>query len=570
MDTSRAPEKSRAVPLILAAVIFVLWMAPGLTNRDLWKADEPYSFGMIHHILKTGDWVVPTLAGMPFMEKPPAFFLTAAGFARLFSPWLELHDGARLACAFYLLLTVLFVGLAAKELLGNNALPITMIMLIGSTGLQVTSHKLITDNAMIAGLAMTMYGLTLCRRRPLLGGVLLGTGAGLGFMSKGLLAPGLVALTALALPAVFSEWRKKEYLRTLLASGIAVLPWAVIWPLALYLRDRGQFIEWFWYQNLGRFLGYAYVGREFSLTYYFVNLPWFALPAFPIALWALWQLRSLKRIRPEMQVPLVMFLVMFIVLTLSSSIRNIYALPLLLPVILLAAIGMDSFPQKARRVMNVVSLWLFGILACLLWFSWFASLKGSPAFIVDRLYRLQPDHVVVFNRNLFAIACAYSVLWIAMIAYSSRFAHAYLINWTAGTVLAWGLLMSIWLPWLDAGSGYRSLFESLRENIPYRCNFVITQGLGESERALLEYYAGVKSMSVEGRGVWDCDYLLLQDGSLQAAPPAGPEWQLVWQMKRPSEASNRPAKEIFTLLQRRGGKQLCQEAVKVPSYRLYN
>jgi TonB family protein len=44
-----------------------------------------------NHILQTGDWVVPTLAGEPFMEKPPAFFVTAAAFASLFGGVLEVQ-----------------------------------------------------------------------------------------------------------------------------------------------------------------------------------------------------------------------------------------------------------------------------------------------------------------------------------------------------------------------------------------------------------------------------------------------------------------------------------------------
>ena len=68
--------------LLFIVVLCTLWIFPGLIGRDPWKPDEAYSFGLVYHILQTGDWVVPTLAGEPFMEKPPIFFLTAAFFAR--------------------------------------------------------------------------------------------------------------------------------------------------------------------------------------------------------------------------------------------------------------------------------------------------------------------------------------------------------------------------------------------------------------------------------------------------------------------------------------------------------
>lgn len=546
----------KIISLVLVAALFLLWMAPGLVGRDLWKADEPYSFGLIYHIVKTGDWVVPTLAGEPFMEKPPIFYLTAAGFARLFSPWLPIHEAARLACVFFMLLTAVFMGLAAKELLGKGSISITIVVLIGSAGLQEVAHKLITDLAMIAGISIAMYGLAVCGRRYVLGGVLIGTGAGLGFMSKGLLAPGFIGLTALAMPAIFVEWRRKTYFHSLLISFAAALPWLTLWPLALYLRSPDLFIEWFWYQNLGRFLGYAHVGRKFSWTFYFVNLPWFALPALPIASWVIWRERRALRTYSGVSLPLILFLVMLAVLTLSSSIRDIYALPMLLPLSLLAAAGAGSFPGRAKNVINRLDVYLFGTVACLLWIGWIIMISGVPATLAHKLYRMQPDFMPAFSGLSFAVACLYTFLWLLFVFRSARFEHSYLLNWTAGTVLALGLLMSIWLPWFEAGSGYRPLFMSLKSKIPDRCGFVMAKGLGESERALLEYYTGVIPRTVAGNGAWDCDILLMQSGEERLAPPPGTDWQVIWERWRPS-TTDRP-KEIFTLLQRKGGKQICR------------
>ena len=56
--------------LVLAAVI-AAWIAAGLFRHDPWKPDEADTFGLVYHILQTDDWLVPTLAGQPFMEKPP-------------------------------------------------------------------------------------------------------------------------------------------------------------------------------------------------------------------------------------------------------------------------------------------------------------------------------------------------------------------------------------------------------------------------------------------------------------------------------------------------------------------
>jgi 4-amino-4-deoxy-L-arabinose transferase-like glycosyltransferase len=242
----------------LLILLSAAWILPGLVGHEPWKPDEAYSFGLVYHILQTGDWVVPTLAGEPFMEKPPLFYVTAALFAGLCSPWLPLHDGARLASGFYLALTLLFTALAARELYGRGR--VAALALLACLGLAPLAHLLITDTALLAGLALGLYGFTLFARRHVFGGLCLGTGAGIAFLSKGLLGPGLLGLTALLLPLLHRHWRTRAYLLLLLTAAGAALPWLLGWPLALYLRSPELFGVWFWDNNVGRFLGSSGLG----------------------------------------------------------------------------------------------------------------------------------------------------------------------------------------------------------------------------------------------------------------------------------------------------------------------
>ncbi|HEX5464552.1 MAG TPA: glycosyl transferase, partial [Burkholderiales bacterium] len=100
--------------IALVGLLCVAWILPGLIGHDPWKPDEAYSFGLIYHIIRHGDWVVPMLAGQPFLEKPPLYYLTAAAFAKAFSPPLALHDAARLASGFYMAIVFLFTGFAGR------------------------------------------------------------------------------------------------------------------------------------------------------------------------------------------------------------------------------------------------------------------------------------------------------------------------------------------------------------------------------------------------------------------------------------------------------------------------
>src|SRR5205814_10241419 len=169
-------------------------------------------------------------------------------------------------------LALLFTYLAADK---RIAAP---LLLAASLGYLQHAHQLITDNALVAGIAMGLYGLR--DAKPLL----LGTGAGIAFLSKGLLGPGVLGLTALVLP-LFPGWRYswKRWHWALAAFA----PWALIWPLLLYRHSPQLFHEWFLVNNFGRFSGSAGLGGELDHWHYAKALPWFALPAWPLALWAI-------------------------------------------------------------------------------------------------------------------------------------------------------------------------------------------------------------------------------------------------------------------------------------------
>src|SRR6185369_17226067 len=119
MPASAGPNVTQQpIPLNWVCMLAAAWLLPGLIGHDPWKPDEAYSFGLVYHLIQTGDWVVPTLAGEPFMEKPPLFYITAALFAKAFSWLLPLHDAARLASGFYMTLTFILIGSTARELHG--------------------------------------------------------------------------------------------------------------------------------------------------------------------------------------------------------------------------------------------------------------------------------------------------------------------------------------------------------------------------------------------------------------------------------------------------------------------
>ena len=75
---------AQAAPSFALLTLCAAWILFTLVGHDPWKPDEAYSFGLVLDFLERGDWVVPMLAGEPFLEKPPLFFITASAFARAF------------------------------------------------------------------------------------------------------------------------------------------------------------------------------------------------------------------------------------------------------------------------------------------------------------------------------------------------------------------------------------------------------------------------------------------------------------------------------------------------------
>lgn len=524
-------------------LLCLAWIIPGLVGHQPWKPDDAYSFGLVHHILKSGDWLVPTLADQPFMEKPPLYFMTAAIFTKLFSPLLAPHDAARLASGFFMALTLLFTGLSGRELGGKGQGRISVLLLLGCLGLLIRAHQLLTDIAQLAGFAVALYGLSISLRRPILAGLALGTGAGIGFMSKGLLAPGILGLIALALPFFFHAWRTKGYWYCLLYATLAALPWLLIWPGALYLRSPELFHIWFLANSFGRFFGFAGLESSNGHGFYLINLPWYAWPALPIALWTLWRE---KLARPEIQLPTAAFLIMLLVLSAASESRELYAMPMLLPLCLLATTSVDTLKRGAANALNWFGIMTFGFFAGLLWFFWFALMTGHPARNAEHLLEMQPGYTPEFSPLAFTVALLFTLSWLTTLIATRKLARGRraIINWSAGVTLLWGIASTICLPWIDTGKSYQAMIASLLQSLPsnYRC--IASDNLGEPQRAMLDYYANIVTRRTNISGKIECDVLLVQGTTHNPLKlPLG--WRQLWEGARPGDNS-----EHFWLLQR--------------------
>lgn len=492
-----------AVLLLLA--LFAAWLVPGLLGHDPWKPGEAYTFGLVYHIVQSGDWLAPALPGEPYMGKAPLFLWTAALFAQSFGDVLPLHDAARLASAFYVLLALLFTWLAADR---RVAAP---LLLAGCLGYLQHAHQLLPDNALVAGMAIGLYGLRESR------GWAIGTGAGIAFLSEGLLGPcvlGLIALLLPVLPAWRGSWRTWGWALATFA------PWALVWPWLLYRHSPELLHEWFRVNNPGRFAGESALAGVLDPWHYAKALPWFALPAWPLALWSLARRPGL----PEVQFGFLSFALIFGVLSAGSSAGTLYGLPMLVPLALLAAVELESFPRWLGWPMEQLAAWAGAFVGIALWAAWAAFLYGwRPVFLSQG----SPGFTPRFEPALLGGAVAVTAVWLLSFDLQPRLP----VRWLATVALAWGLATTLWLPWLDHAKSYRGVFADLRKHVPSDAGCVASGGLGESQRAMLQYFAGPLTVRNEKA---DCRLLLVQTPTSRAPEPDA-QWRLAWQGARPGD-----------------------------------
>lgn len=513
----------------LLGALILIWVFTGLVGHDPWKPDEAQGFGVVYSMLESGDWLVPTLVGEPYMDKPPLYYWTAALSASLFAPLLPLHDGARLASGLYVGLALLFIGLAGRKLYGENRGWAAAIILIGCIGMLVRAHQMITDLPLLAGCAMMLFGYSLSQERALRAGLLIGTGVGIGFMSKGFIAPVLFVLTAAALPALFGQWRVRSYYSSIAIAALFALPWLTVWPLLLYQHSPRLFADWAWTHNIGHWLDYARHGPGRESFYYLKNLPWLAWPALPLAAWAVWQSRHRLAQRDDLQLPLAAFGVMLVTLSFVPNIKEVFALPMLLPVALLATASLSSLKRGAANALDWFGLMTFALAAIAMWWGWAGLLLDNHAKITLWLKDYQPGFEPSFDAAPFWIAIAATVLWLVLVWRVGRSMRRAVTNWAAGITLTWVLAMTLWLPWLDSGKSYRNMVASLKQSMPqhYRC--VGYDYLGDGQRAMLHYFGGI--LTREDRKE-RCDLRLIQGQRLSKPLLDETRWEKIWEGSR--------------------------------------
>ncbi len=506
----------------LALIVFLTlaWMLPGLLGHEPWKPDEAYNFGLVRHMMESGNWLTFHLPDESPFASPPLYFMTAAVFGKLLSPILSLPDAMRLATGFYMGLALIFIALSGRILYGKGRYAV--LILAGSLGLLGHAHQLIPDSALFAGCAMAILGFSMIGKNSF-GGVLAGTGMGIGFMSKGLIAIAYFFPILLILPLM-----EKRGISFLLAALLSLLPWG-IWPYLLHLQHPALFEAW-WKSSFSDTLGLASAPRR-SLFFYPGTLAWFAWPTLPLAAVALWRERT-RLSDIGIRLPLLIFSVMLLVLVLTRTERELYAMPMLLPLSLLATASIARMRRSAASAFNWFGILTFGMMALLFWTGWIAMMTGHPAYIAAKIHHYHPDFSGHFSFFPFLFASLVTLLWVFLVIRTEHNGVRAVINWTSGIVMVWAILMTLWLPFLDSVKSYREMFLSMKKAMPHRYTCMKGRHLGDAQRAMLDYYLGIDTVK---KG--NCSLVLVQTVSSDRHRPEG--LRKIWEGARAGDRKER-------------------------------
>jgi len=513
-------------PGVVVAALCALWMIPGLIGRDPWKPDEAVVFGVVYQMIVSGDWTIPALAGEPFLRYPPFYYLSAAVAGKMFGAFLPLHDAVRLVNLVYSVLTFGLIAASARELNGSGRGWIAPALMLGCIGLVFPAHLLTPDNALLTAFAAALFGLALSARRPVRGGLILGTGIGLAFLSKGIAGSVAIALSVAVLAAVAPRYRTRDAAISALAALGAALPWLVLWPATLFASAPELFGEWL-AGDLDRYFGNGLLrSNRASIFYYLGVLPWFAWPMLPFAAWTVWHARRTLR-EPAIVVPLVMFLVTLLVLSGSHEQREILALPLLAPLALLAVPRISTVPRGGQYAFFWFSIAFFVFFIAAIWFYWIAIEFGVPERVSRHMARMEPGYEAVLSVPLMVVATALTAAWIVFMFNIRRSAGRPLLAWAVGSTAFWGVLMTLMLGFVDNAKSYREMIDSMVAALPADHGCIVSVSLGESQRALLHYHAGILTKRVEaGFSPQSCN-LLLTEGMVDRGEMTSP-WEAIW------------------------------------------
>lgn len=321
--------------LVMIAILLLF----GQFDHDLWSPDEPREAGIAWEMLRSHDFIVPTLSGDYFIEKPPLFYWSVLLVNALTGFLLDPVNVLRLTCSLYGAGTLVCLWLAARRMFGEHAAYWSVLSLATMSGFLEHFHVIRTDVALAFFCAMSLWTLVafyLDHRRwfALWTGIAI-SGA---FLAKGPVAP-LVMIPFWGMLFLHQLWvRGQHHWGQVIIDNLVLVAVAAVlcggWCWALVSHQDGDWLwnEWFWRNQVGRVLGTAGLGHDEATTKldYIPSMLSLTLAWVPLILaWFYTTLRAGRHMGLRHFLLLIGGVMSFLILSMAQTKRSLYLLPIL-------------------------------------------------------------------------------------------------------------------------------------------------------------------------------------------------------------------------------------------------
>jgi 4-amino-4-deoxy-L-arabinose transferase-like glycosyltransferase len=260
----------------LAALLVVVWLAT-LANRPLFNPDEGRYAEISREMLSGGDWVIPHLNGLDYIEKPPLQYWATASMYRLFG---VSEFSARLYTALTALGTVALIGLLGARIGGRETGWRAAAVLAGMIMVIVLGQLSTLDMSLTFYMTASLTGFLLAQR-PCDSApkwmLMAWIGAALGVLTKGLVAAAIPAAVLVIYSLCCRDvapWRSMRLSWGLPLFLAIAVPWH--WLAALRLDDFLQFF--FVHEHFARYLTKVADRQEswwfFGMVFLIGTVPW--------------------------------------------------------------------------------------------------------------------------------------------------------------------------------------------------------------------------------------------------------------------------------------------------------
>jgi 4-amino-4-deoxy-L-arabinose transferase len=366
---------SSRIALLCCVLLAPLWLMT-MFDRGLWTPDEPREADISQNMLVQQHRAVPTLAGRPFLEKPPLAYWISAGAAKL---WPERAAALRAPNLLYACLVTL-----AVVALASSAGPIAAWVAGLASGtfllsLQVASW-LATDAAMMVGVTAALLGfyrgLEAPRGRAKLAWyALMHAALAWAFLAKGpgaWLVPSIAAAGVIAMERNWRELVRWELWVPLTIPLAVVAAW--LWAVSRGPDGTHELAVLLWYNVAGRAIALhapdaaAYAeGHTNWPGKYLVQLPLYVAP------WSFLFVAAIRRAWSDMRGPngrlwrlaVCACILPLLVLSFAATARGIYAAPALPAAALLIGLWFSEHRAALDRFERAMLLATYVLVAAL-------------------------------------------------------------------------------------------------------------------------------------------------------------------------------------------------------------